>query len=656
MPDIDDHKRKHCDRTTWVTYRGIVSNIFGNVRFYLAINFDILYGGSGRQQSVCWLVLIVFLKVSVALGQVGGTPVGAVLSHGTLPFPSGFMRSVKDYGAAGDGVSDDTAAIQAALADGRSNASSEYNGVPKALYFPPGTYLVRNTLDWNGCCVTLQGAGPSASVIRLAPSSDGYGSAAIAKAVVLTPGGNSSFRQNIRDIGFSIGAGNPGAVGIDYVSNNNGSINDVSIVSEDGQGITGISLTRHYPGPLMIKNVLIHGFQMGINTAAYEYGATIESITLENQTVVGINNVQQTISIRGLKSTNTVPVLINNGGFAILIGARLLNGASTAQAIQTNNNIYLRSVSTTGYAVTLHDTSTGTTRDIKGTVGEYIGGSPTTLNGTAEPASLNLPVAETPSFQDSNLSHWTSFVPNFYGDTSGLQAVFNGSRPTVYFPFGAYLSFNEAAITVPDTVRRIVGFSSVVNGSTTGTNGGGIRFVVNGNSTVPLIIEQFGYGIKVEHHGTRPVVIKNGNYNYSSYPGAGNLFLEDVQMNQLTFQAGQTVWARQLNDEYIGTKITNAGSLWILGLKTEKSGVVINTTTGGQTELLGNLIYPSQLMPTDATAFVSTETRTSYIYAESVYCAGCGYTVQVMQTTNGNIQQIDSSPDKRFVMPLFYGH
>ena len=620
------------------------------------MNFYLLGCGSDRLYRIALcVVLALFGVVSTSFGQVQVTPVGAVLSGGTLQFPAGFMTSVKDYGAVGNGIADDTAAIQTALADGRSNASAEYNGVPKALYFPPGTYLVRKTLDWNGCCVTLQGAGPDVSIIRLAPSSAGYGSATTAKAVISTPGGNSSFRQNIWDLGFSIGAGNLGAVAIDYVSNNDGSIHDVSIVSENGQGNTGIALTRHYAGPLMIKNVYIHGFQVGISTAAYEYGATIESLTLEDQTVAGITNLEQTITIRGLKSTNTVPALINNYGFAILLGARLMGGSSATQAIQTNGNLYLRGVSTTGYGATLQDTSTGVAKDIKGTIGEYVVGAPMTLNGSSEAASLNLPVKETPSFQDSNLAHWAAFVPNYYGDTKGLQAVFSGKTSTVYFPFGAYLSFNEAAVDVPDTVHRIVGFSSVVNGSTAGTNGGGIRFIVNSNSTQPLIIEQFGYGVKVEHHGTRPIVIKDGSFGYSSFPGAGELFLEDVVTGQIAFRAGQSVWARQLDDEYTGTKITNAGSLWVLGLKTEQSGIVINTTNGGQTEVLGNLIYPSHLMPTNATAFVSTGARTSYIYTESVYCASCGYAVQVMQTTNGNVQRIDSSPDKRFVMPLFYG-
>jgi putative hemolysin len=266
-----------------------------------------------------------------------------------------------------------------------------------------------------------------------------------------------------------------------------------------------------------------------------------------------------------------------------------------------------------------------------------------------------MPVSDTPSVQDSNLSHWKAFVPKYYGDTSGLQAVFNEGGSTVYFPFGPYLSYNEARVNVPDTVQRVVGFSSVVNGSPSGTNGGGIRLVVNSNSTQPLIIEQFGYGVKVEHHGKRPVVIKDGFFNYKSYPGAGNLFLEDVGTDQISFQPGQSVWARQFDNEATGTKITNGGNLWVLGLKTESPGIVINTTNGGQTELLGNLIYPSRLMPTDATAFVSTEARTSYIYSESVYCADCGYSVQVMQRTNGNVQQIDSNPNKRFVMPLFDG-
>jgi hypothetical protein len=73
------------------------------------------------------------------------------------------MRDVRAYGATGDGVTDDRAAIQAALTD------MSAGGI---LFFPPGNYrcvldssvLPVFTLDVNN--VTLLGAGPGASYIR----------------------------------------------------------------------------------------------------------------------------------------------------------------------------------------------------------------------------------------------------------------------------------------------------------------------------------------------------------------------------------------------------------------------------------------------------------------------------------------------------------
>ena len=57
--------------------------------------------------------------------------------------------SVKDFGAAGDGVTDDTAAIQAAC-----NAAAE-----GTLYFPAGTYRVTGTINLTGLRLRMRGAG-----------------------------------------------------------------------------------------------------------------------------------------------------------------------------------------------------------------------------------------------------------------------------------------------------------------------------------------------------------------------------------------------------------------------------------------------------------------------------------------------------------------
>lgn len=66
------------------------------------------------------------------------------------------VYNVKAYGAKGDGVTDDTAAIQAAI-----NAVPSGGGI---VLLPPGVYLVSTvTLPSN---VTLQGSGPSATFIR----------------------------------------------------------------------------------------------------------------------------------------------------------------------------------------------------------------------------------------------------------------------------------------------------------------------------------------------------------------------------------------------------------------------------------------------------------------------------------------------------------
>jgi hypothetical protein len=54
------------------------------------------------------------------------------------------FRNVKDFGAKGDGSSDDTDAINAAIADGKrcGQGCSSQTTTPAIVYFPPGTYVV----------------------------------------------------------------------------------------------------------------------------------------------------------------------------------------------------------------------------------------------------------------------------------------------------------------------------------------------------------------------------------------------------------------------------------------------------------------------------------------------------------------------------------
>ena len=71
------------------------------------------------------------------------------------------LLSVKSFGARGDGTTDDTATLNAALASGKS------------LYWPAGTYLVTGPLTITACGQRLYGAGAMSAIIRTsAPTGD----------------------------------------------------------------------------------------------------------------------------------------------------------------------------------------------------------------------------------------------------------------------------------------------------------------------------------------------------------------------------------------------------------------------------------------------------------------------------------------------------
>ncbi|KAH7355180.1 putative exo-beta-1,3-glucanase [Rhexocercosporidium sp. MPI-PUGE-AT-0058] len=58
------------------------------------------------------------------------------------------FRNVKDYGATGDGVTDDALAIQAAVNDGgRGGKTLGTTGAPAVIYFPSGTYLMSSSVQ-----------------------------------------------------------------------------------------------------------------------------------------------------------------------------------------------------------------------------------------------------------------------------------------------------------------------------------------------------------------------------------------------------------------------------------------------------------------------------------------------------------------------------
>jgi hypothetical protein len=73
--------------------------------------------------------------------------------------------SVKTYGAKGDGVTDDTIAIQNAI-DSLEDASPSGYGGGGVVYFPTGTYLISKTITIENHNVTITGGNKGSSILK----------------------------------------------------------------------------------------------------------------------------------------------------------------------------------------------------------------------------------------------------------------------------------------------------------------------------------------------------------------------------------------------------------------------------------------------------------------------------------------------------------
>lgn len=126
----------------------------------------IVQGGVTKQVSVDAIGDTALDEVSAQYAASNGSSLVGFLQAGagavarTAQAKMRDVVSVKDFGAVGDGVTDDTAAIQAAF------------NVAGAIYIPPGTYKVTSTLTFIGNS-EIFGAGPGVSILKWYGSNTG---------------------------------------------------------------------------------------------------------------------------------------------------------------------------------------------------------------------------------------------------------------------------------------------------------------------------------------------------------------------------------------------------------------------------------------------------------------------------------------------------
>lgn len=512
----------------------------------------------------------------------------------------------------------------------------------KILYFPDGIYRVSNTVcytfeDLNNSRgnelnrqIIVRGQSEGGTVIRLDDNCPGFekGAGKPVFSFMLKNQSNVAMVNMFENISISIGKGNAGAAGLRFFGNNTAAVRNVTIRSEDPgkDGHAGILCDRFNMSGCYFKNITIDGFDYGIQVLPSRMYTVFEHVKLTDQKVAGFLVDENLVSIRDLRSYNTVPGLMITGaaGQVVLIDSKFSRNKDSQgfpvsdfnenSAIEhINGLLFARNIEILGYnsAVTRFGKQILPGRNIE----EYSSHGVLSLRENQPKRSLNLPVEETPDLPwEQDISQWISVSEcgakgdGVTDDTKAIQKGMKSGKRVIYFQPGRYLINGQ--ITIPASVQRInFMFADLVAGEDLKKMSNQGTFKVDGFSEVPLIVEDLfafeeyrGEQYLIDHASTRTLVLSDLHVQtgalYINTVQGGKVFIENIcctdqfppDPNCYHFR-GQKVWARQLNPERADPEVINDGSqFWLLGFKTESRGVGFLTKNGGTTEILGGVI------------------------------------------------------------------
>ena len=450
------------------------------------------------------------------LSGAGAPPPDDSSWYGRAAHPSSAWRSVRDFGAVGDGEHDDTLAIQSAL-----NADRGVSGAkaPAVVYVPPGVYLVSDTLIIWGF-TEFRGCSTSRPVLRLAPRAPGFGNASALRPLLASSSGfgvnvsrgappppwwhntlpsNFLFWQHVHSVDIDVSApGNAGAVGLYWCVAQQTSVRAVSITV--GGAFAGLDMCQldgyaHEPGGGAggggsVEDVAVSGGAHSIRGTASQYafrglalvGARVSAVWLQDFVwvfafvdvfVADTPAFLLTRALADRRSTSVSlidAVLVNVSGPAAL----LLGGAGTPTFLQ---NVTLRGPALPG-AIVANATPAGGVDavwlpaqppaverwvgwadDGSGAVGNFVSGARVPASMAALPGSPRRPLA-------SRARPWLDDLaaPPCNAMTDCGARGDNASDDTaalqqcvdrcaaVYLPFGRYVVSDTINLTAASTL------------------------------------------------------------------------------------------------------------------------------------------------------------------------------------------------------------
>jgi Pectate lyase superfamily protein len=573
--------------------------------------------------------------VAAALIGLAGSFSGA-LAHSKLPplfhdseepivFPddAGVINVTQPpYNAKGDGVADDTDAIQMALDDHPSGN--------RIIYLPNGTYLVSHQIEFgisrrrhpdrkidgrdpaHQRLTILQGESRDHTIIKLKDHCEDFQSVGIeewgkdigrpkARGVVWTGETVAQhFRNALRNLTIDTGKANAGAAGVQFNASNQGCMHAVKIVSGDGQGAIGLDIGyTGDSGPAVVRHVEIIGFDYGI-WAANLNSFTLWDVALKGQSKSGIRSPYEVLTLHRIRSENRVPALwIGNrwSSHVTLIDAELTAGSPDQPAIlidgkPNEKHFFGRNIEVSGYGLTVKST-VDERLSARGDLDEYSYGPVTKAFPDCVGKTLRLPIKEAPEISWGDIKKDWANVLTFGAkgdgktdDTEAVQKAIDGGAKVVYFPAGKIYRCKD--LILRGNVQRFVACEAYINAE---------RLDVRDGTAPAVVVERFmppwDHGrMDIHQQSLRPLIVRdiNGSVYQESM---GPVFLDDVCGGLYMNHPGASAWCRYFNYEVspgLGV-VNNGGNLWIMGGKIEHPNPQVELLNGSRTEIFGAMWY-----------------------------------------------------------------
>lgn len=485
--------------------------------------------------------------------------------------------NAKNHGVVGDGIADDTAAINTLLntydwigsnADPQTHAGV-HRAAPFTIYFPEGTYRLTGPVTVTGSTIRILGAGVTRTVWKLDSNLAAYQTGTnylLRTGEALQLGQeNAGFANYVEHLTLDVGAGNPAAVGFRNSVANSGSARHLLLRSSDPAKVGKYGMMfGTTAGPGWVADVTIDGFDYGIaGEGSLVNDIGFSGVTIKNPKVAALlpGNKAWTFEDLTVQNAPMVADLTDARSTVLVAGGSFTGPGTNAFRTVAGAYLWLRGITATGFTQLVQQA--GVNRFVGATaVTEWAsvnyrrGNTSTAWTESNALVSRNLPSTRGPDYNNYNFAEWK--CPQDFGYTGGnvgpaLQQAVDSGAKVVYLPYGDYSLTTSVTIGSSSAVQRIDFLFSRV----TGSSSAGITV---GNTTQPFVVLEnvAPSTLTFTHNSPAAVVVRNvGNINAYSRalvatgPNAtGNLFLESAGANvRVEVNRPISFWGRQTNRE-----------------------------------------------------------------------------------------------------------